>query len=137
VPVFSTISVDDQESTPVTHDFVREYIDGVIARWREKSASSSLGHWPLSLSVREPKPTQKEPHYAVTIKWAMPVVVTETINGVDHPIVARRFYSDHNLKLPASATEQECKNFAELTANLMDAALVRSVLENREHVFAG
>jgi hypothetical protein len=134
VAAFTTIQVDDKESTPVTHDFEPKFIDGVIARFVEKSASSSLGFMPLSISIREPnRQTQKDLHYTVRIQWAMPVTVDETINGVTVTKVDHVNYSDQTLKISASATEQERQNFAEMDANLRDQAGYRAVVEDLEY----
>jgi hypothetical protein len=72
--------------------------------------------------------------YRVKRSLTLPIVVEETINGVTVPKVARVFRAHVEYTIPADATEQERKNFAEVDANLSDNALWRSVVEDLENV---
>lgn len=131
MPAFATITVDDRESTPVAHAFTPRSDSNGVAEFRE-STGVPIGDSVLTISLRE-----TSGKYRARIKMAMPTVVTETINGVDYPKVARTAYADLTVTFADSSTLQERKNLIGMFANTLAASqtVPNGVLTSLEEVY--
>lgn len=113
MPVLQTTTLTDRESTPVTHTFVpRDLKDGkgVVVN----STGVPLGEERLSVSMKE-----ATTRYQGEVKLVLPVVQTETINGIDRPTVVRTNYVTLTVSWDKSSTQQERNN----AIGMMAAAL--------------
>jgi len=114
----ASISINDAESTPVSHTFTPEgagwdpKIGGIAAKWVDISATAAIGYWRLGLSFK--RPTGSEKNYRVNAKTTVPVL--ETLSGstlagiVAAPSVAYVLSSETKAVLPERSTLQARKN---------------------------
>ena len=130
----TTITVPDAATTPVNHTFVANKIDGDTARWNEKSASHASGYWTLALSLRDPAGSNGSRVYRSQLSLNVPVLVTEVINGVSVPKVAYTMRANVELILPQDSTLQNRKDLRKVLEGLIGNALVKSVVEDLDHV---
>lgn len=132
----STITLADGETTPVNHDFVPVRVDGDIASYLEKSNSAAIGWWPMQISLRAPVRSRNGASvYRCGLKLTIPVVQTETINGVDVPSVTRTLRANVELVLPTASTTQERDNLVTLVQNALGHAAFRDVAESLNNVY--
>lgn len=115
MPNLTTITVNDREATPVAHPFAPHSEKDGIAVFHE-SGSSLVGNKSLTISTRDTGSNVK-----VRVKFDLPVVQTETINGITADKVVRRSVADLVLTFPRSGTLQERKNLVGMLQNLLDA----------------
>lgn len=114
MPSFASITVNDGEDTPVSHTFLPSTIDPKtgVAKLKE-SDGTPIGDNIVTMSLRE-----TDQYYKGRLLLAMPVVVTETINGVNVPKVSRTAYADLNLSFDKTSTTQERDNVLILLSNM-------------------
>lgn len=132
MPALTSITVDDRESTPVSHTYNPTTPKGNVWNW-VNSDGVPIGDEQLSLSITK-TPSGK---YKVRWKLADPVVVTETINGVDRPSVERTAYAEIHFTFDEDSSAQERKNLVGKTYNLLASgqAFTTSVNEDLEGVY--
>lgn len=122
----------DRETTPVNHTFTPRDASGNIGIVQE-STGVKIGDKTYSISVR------KTPSglWKVTLKFVVPVVVTETINGVSVPKVARTSYVSCEWSFDKESTVQERKNVVGMFADSLDASqtIVNDALVNLNPVY--
>lgn len=116
MPQATSIVVNDRESTPVAHTFVPQGIQGQVAQFAE-AASVPIGQSRLTVSWRK-----AANRFKVRLLFVVPVVVTETINSVDRPSVARTSFAEVNLTFDETSTLQERKNTVGMLANVLAAS---------------
>lgn len=114
MPQATTITIDDREDTPVSHVFTPAGVnkDGV---WRfiNKSVEETIGR--ESITTRVTRGVRNRVRHVITV----PVMATETINGVDSPVVIRTGYVNIEFVTEPTASQQERENLAGLAANLL------------------
>jgi hypothetical protein len=127
----ASISIDDAETTPVTHTFTPLNIKNDVARWKE-SDGTPIGDNSLTISIRA-----TESKYKVRATLGMPVVVNETINGVTVPSVARTAYCNVEFTFDQKSSQQERKNIVELMSDVLacDNAVIASTLYDLEGIY--
>jgi hypothetical protein len=135
VGAITTITAADAAATPVNHDFLPSRVDGDIAKFNEKSASHASGYWPLTLSLREPTAQNGSRVYRSQVNLAIPVLVTETINGVAVPKVAYTLRFNGEFILPADSTTQNRKDLRKLVVGVLDNALTKDVIEGLNSIY--
>jgi hypothetical protein len=121
----ATIAVDDASAT--SHNFVPHSRENGITRFEEKSSSSALGFMPLGVSLRENGNGDVD---RFTLKFEMPVVQTETINGVDYPKVVRTLMAKVEYTLPTGSTLAERQDLNAFVRNLLASTDIKDVCEN-------
>lgn len=132
----TTITVADAAATPVDHDFIPKQIDGNVARYLEKSSSSPIGFWPLGVSLRETGGNNGNAKlYRARVTFDMPIVQTETIDGVDYPKLVRTYRASVDIAMPEDGTLQERKDFRKMLAEILDDSSVVDVLENLNNIY--
>lgn len=132
MPQISTLTLADGQSTPVNHDFVVDTIDGRVARWLEKTASSSNGWYPLSASLRPPTAGQKEKHSVFRLTLALPVVQTETVDGISRPVVVRTARANVELKLPETGDSDERADLVAFVVSALSHADIAAMITDLE-----
>jgi hypothetical protein len=65
----------------------------------------------------------------------MPVMATETINGIDVPKVLYTLRFTGDMILPADSTLQNRKDFRKLLVGILDNALVKSTIEDLDPIY--
>lgn len=132
MPQLQSLAVYDGEDTPILHTFVPENIDkNGVARLKE-SDGTPIGDNIVTVSLR-----RVDSKYKGRIVLAMPVVVTETINGVSVPRVARKAFADLNLSFDETSSVQERKNVLHILSNILGSGevLIASTFENLEGIY--
>jgi len=130
----TTIVVPDAAATPVNRTFVPSKIDGDTARWVEKSATHASGYWTYGLTLRDPQSSNGSRVYRAKLDVAVPVLVTEVINGVSIPKVAYTMRANCEFILPQDTTLQNRKDLKKIFVGLLNNAVATSVIEDLDHV---
>lgn len=103
---FTNLVLTDRKPTPVAHTFTtRDVVNGVATV--VESAGIPLGDSRVSLSMNR---TNGSNRYKPVMKFIVPVLQTETINGVSRPVVVRTAYAELQFNFDATSTEQERKD---------------------------
>lgn len=112
-----SFSVNDRATTPVAHTFTPRGAPTGMARFAE-AGPTAIGEKTLSVRWRD-----SETRRNVRLTFAVPVVVTETINGVNRVKVERTSFVDANFRFDTMATEQERKDTVGMFANMLAASV--------------
>ncbi len=131
----TTIVVPDAAATPVNHTFNPVRVNGDSAVMLEKSNASSLGYWPLTLTQRSPVAGSTEKTYRTKISLAIPVVYTETINGVGRPSLGYTLRANVEFVIPADATLQNRKDLRKVIVGILNDASTVSMVEAQENLY--
>lgn len=132
MPALTTLTVDDGAVTPVSHSFVPVGTDSNgVSRFRE-AGTTAVGDSIISVSLRDSSSDSK---VKARITLSRPVVVTETINGVDEAKLSRIAFADLNFSFDRKSTKQERDDQITLLRNLLAETNVVAVLEDREHFY--
>jgi hypothetical protein len=124
----ANIVLPDAAGTPVNHTFVFGKNDGDTVRWNEKTASFPSGYWPLSVSLRDPAGSNGSRVYRGGIDLAMPVSVTEVINGVSIPKVAYTLRAKVEFIFPADSSTQNRKDLLKILEKALAETQINGVL---------
>lgn len=104
MPQLQALTLTDRQASPVAHTFQPEGISQNVGSVVENK-DVPIGNPRYSLSLR-----QTEKAYKGTLKFAVPIVVNQTINGVSTPVVARTSYVNCEFEFAKTSTEQERKD---------------------------
>jgi hypothetical protein len=113
MPAIKSLTVNDGESTPVAHTFEPRTADSGVAVFRE-IGSTWIGDNTLTILTKEAKTNVK-----VRIVIGMPVVQTETINGIDSPKAVRSAYAATEFTFDKSSSAGERANLRTILGNLL------------------
>lgn len=126
MPAAAPIVVNDRKATPVAHTFAPRGIQPGSALFVE-TASVPIGE--ATLTIRTRISAEK---YHARLTMAVPVLVTETINGVSVPKVHRVSMADVNFRFENTSTLQERQDIVGMFANALAASqtvVMKSVCE--------
>jgi len=133
MPNLQNLVLKDRAATPVNHTFTPRGIssDGVASV--AESSGVPIGNNTYSISLR----TTPDGRYKGTAKLAVPIVQTQTINGISTPVVVRVARATLTLDYDKASTTQERKDIVGMLADSLDPAktLVNSVLVDLEGVY--
>lgn len=132
MPQIQNLVLTDRAGTPVNHTFVpRDVRDGVGTVI--ESTGVPIGNSRYSVSLRK-TPTGK---YKAVLQLAVPIVQTETINGVSTPKVVRSGFASAEFTFDEASTLQERKDVVGMFMSSLDSAkaLVDSVVTKLEGVY--
>jgi len=104
MPQLQTLSLTDRQSTPVVHAFIPESINQNVGSVVENK-DVPIGNPRFTVSLR-----QTARSYKANLKFSVPVVVTQTVNGVNTPVVARTSYVNCEFEFDKTSSEQERKD---------------------------
>lgn len=115
MPSFASITLQDRESSPADHVFnpVATGEQGVAVF--QTDADTPAGAERLTHSVKRMANGQ----YRVRVTMNVPVVVTETVNGVSNPVNQRFSRSTHDFYFDENSTLQERKNHVGMIYDLL------------------
>jgi hypothetical protein len=136
VPAIAQLLLTDSESTQ--HAFDPKKIDGDVAYWVERTLTDvPVGFETLSMKLRQPPAnTGGGPaYYKFVMDLQVPVVVTETVNGVDNPVVARSARAKVELLLPAGSSSEERGIVRSLVASAMTHATCQGLVDDLSNVY--
>lgn len=118
MPAFASFAVNDRAATPVAHTFAPRSKDPVPT-WCE-AGSMPAGERKFTLFSR--KSGEK---YRITLRLSNPTVVTEVINGVSVPKVARTQYAETTFTFTSDSTLQERKDTVGMHMNAFGASVIQ------------
>lgn len=95
----------DRAGTPVNHTFVPLNIDANGVGVVEETSGVPIGSPRYTVQCRK-----VNGRYKVTLKMSVPVVQTQTINGVSTPVVVRTAYVDCVFTYASTSSVQERKD---------------------------
>lgn len=113
MPALQNVVLKDRATTPVDHTFTPRDVTGGVGVVEESSGGIPAGSNRLSVSSRR-LPSGK---YKAEVRLTIPVVVTETINGVAVPTVARTSYANATFTFDSTSTETERNNVVGMFAD--------------------
>lgn len=132
MPQLQSIVLTDRASTPVAHTFTPRDIDangvGVVV----ESSGVPIGENRLTVSVK--KRTTK---FECQVRLTLPVVVTETVNGIASPVIVRTAQANLTVFFDEKSTEQERKDAIGMLASALETSktLVNDTLVKLEGVY--
>jgi len=131
MPQLQTLVLNDRENTPVAHTFVPRSIKGDVGMV-VNTTGVPVGEKRFTLSL-----VRNQTRIKCRLTLVVPVVVTETVNGVSTPKVVRENIVDATFSFSVSSTEQERKNLVGMFMNSLDPskALVNDTLVKTEGVY--
>lgn len=133
MPALQSLVVTDRQATPVNHTFVPDgEKDGVYFVAIADSSGIAISKKRLGLSKRETADRTR-----VTEKWRFPTIVTETINGVASPVVARIAHIDATFTFEKTHTEQERKDVVGMfySAHAVGKVLIEDTIVKDQNIW--
>lgn len=101
MPQLQSLAIVDRAATPVTHTFLpRDIVNGVATVI--ESNGVPIGDNRIEVLLKK-----VGTRYKGEVRLSMPVVQTETINGVSRPTVVRTNYANVVVSFDERSTEQE------------------------------
>lgn len=108
-----------------TLTFTRVDLNGSTVRYQVRDPLKPAIEWPtVECNLRNPVPGSANPVYKVRVKVTMPIVVTETINGVATPKKVRTYVDEFTRMLPASGLNAERIDFDTIARNVLASATI-------------
>jgi hypothetical protein len=128
----SVVLTDRTPVTPVDLTFVPRDIDAKGVGTVIKAAGTPIGEKRLTVSMKK-----SGARYQGEVRLALPVVATETINGVDRPVVIRTAFVTLTATFDEKSTEQERTDAVGLMASALGTGkvLVNDALVKLEGVY--
>lgn len=118
MPALQNLVVNDRAATPVAHTFTpRDFINGVATV--VESTGVPIGEKRYSISTRRVNGRIKN-----RVVFAVPVVQTETINGISKPRVVREAIVDATFSFASDSSEQERADAVGMFADSLATAKV-------------
>lgn len=132
MPQLQSLVLTDRAATPVDHTFVPLGITNGMAEVVE-SSGVPIGNNSVKVALNK-TPAGR---YKAVLKLVFPVVQTQTINGVDTPVVVRTSYINMDFTFEATSTLQERKDAIGMAASALGASktLVNDTLTKLEGVY--
>lgn len=129
----TALVVSDRAATPVAHTFTPDGDDtNGVAVFVEKTGLA-IGDKKATLSLR-----RSNDKIRPSIRFAIPVVVTQTINGVSQSVVDRTAYAELNFTFDAGSTPQERKDIVGFLYNSLaptGQTMVNDMIVNYENIW--
>lgn len=134
MPVLQTVVLTDRATTPVAHTFAP--IGGPRSNGVATVAKSMDG---TPVSERKLSISQRQVNGKVKTRMllAVPVVQTETINGISTPKIVREAWVDCTFTFSRNSSEQERKDVVGMFASALEPAkvLVNDTLVKAEGIW--
>jgi hypothetical protein len=133
MPSMANVILTDRAGTPVNHTFTPQGSEGDSGGRYAKAAASSLGDYVFKINPRQTPGGRRK----VDLALSLPVLVTETINGVNSYAVARTSRASASFDFPPDATLQERKDIVGMLYTALATATTQcdSVLTVGENVW--
>lgn len=131
MPAITNLILTDRATTPVNHTFVPEGIPNGVATLVE-SDGVKVGDKKFTIAKRKNANRRK-----VHLRMVVPVVATETINGISEPKVVRTAYANIDFNFDVRSTRQERDDLVGMlyTALADGAAMVDKAVVDLEDVY--
>ncbi len=127
----TSLVLKDREATPVSHTFTPQEIRDNVAIL-VNSNGVPVGNERVGVSLR-----YTGNRYKAVLTLTAPTVVTETVNGVASPTVARTAYAEVHFSFPNTSTLQERKNVVGMTADALSSnqAMLNALFTELQNVY--
>lgn len=112
----SNLVINDRAATPVAHTYSPDGDDTNGVHLFSEKTGVPAGNPRFTAGLR-----QSNGKYRPTLRLTLPVVQTQTINGVSAPVIVRTAYAEVNFTFDALSTDQERKDCVGLMANALAA----------------
>lgn len=116
MPQLQPLVLADRKTTPVNHNFIPRDIVGGVASLHE-STGVPLGDSRFTVSVTRAKESGR---FKARLTLAVPIVVTETVNGITNPKIVRTSYADITFAFDQTSTEDERKDLVGMTLSALN-----------------
>ena len=113
----TNLVINDRAATPVAHTYTPDGDDTNGVHLFSEKTGVPAGNPRFTASIRN-----SNGKYRPTLKLTLPVVQTQTINGVSTPVVVRTSYVELNATFDSLSTDQERKDAIGLMVNAMAAS---------------
>jgi hypothetical protein len=113
----TNLVVNDRAATPVAHTFSPDGDDANKVHVYSEKTSVPAGNPRFTASLRK-----SGGKYRPQLRFQLPVVQTQVINGVSSPVVVRTAFVELNATFDELSTDQERKDAIGLMANTLAAA---------------
>lgn len=132
MPQLANLVLKDGAATPVNHTYAPRDITNGIATLEESNGVPIANNRIAVALTRTPQGRHK-----ATLKGTFPVVQTQTINGVDSPVIVRSAYFDLTFSFSDTSTEQERKDVIALLASALksDATVSYDMIAKLQAVY--
>lgn len=133
MPQLQNLVLTDRAGTPVNHTFTPESINpktGVASV--VKSSGVPVGDRRFSISTRKSAERRR-----VSMRLVYPIVATQTVNGVDTPVVVRTAYANVDFNFDKHSTTQERKDTIAMVESSLGASktLVNGAVVDLEGIY--
>jgi hypothetical protein len=115
MPQLQTLILTDRAATPVAHTFTPLNIKDGLGTVVE-STGVPIGNNRVQVALNQTTTGR----YKVVIKFAFPIVQTQTINGVSTPTVVRTSFTDLTFTFDSTSTLQERKDVVGMVQSALD-----------------
>lgn len=113
----STITLNDRAGTPVAHAFTPDGDDANGVHIFTEKTGIPAANRRLTVGLRF-----SGDKYRPTIRFQLPVVQTQTLNGIDSPVTVRTAIAEVNFTFDKTSLPQERKDAVGFMANVLLAA---------------
>lgn len=113
----ANLVINDRAATPVAHTYTPDGDDANGVHLFSEKGSVPAGNAKYSISLRN-----TGGRYRASIRLAVPVVQTQTINGVSSPVVVRTAYAEVSTSFDPLSSTQERADCIGLMVNSLAAA---------------
>lgn len=128
----SLVLADRATPTPVNHTFTPVGINAQGVGEVANNSGVPVGSERVTISLKK-----SNTRYKGSVRLVLPVLVTETINGVSNPVVARVAFCNMDFSFDEKSTEQERKNAVGMAMAALDSSkvLVNDALIKLEGIY--
>lgn len=109
--------INDRAATPVAHTYTPDGDDANGVHVYSEKTTVPAGNPRFTASLRK-----SNGKYRPTLKITVPVVQTQTLNGIASPVVVRTAYAEVNFTFDGLSSEQERADIVGLLVNAMAAS---------------
>lgn len=131
MPQLQNVVLQDREATPVDHTFTPLDITSGVGTVVE-SSGVPVGQNRLTISQRT-----SNGKFRPSLRLSLPVVQTQTVNGVSTPVVVRTAYVEVNFTFDSTSSANERNNAVGLLASALDPSktLINDTIVNLQGVY--
>lgn len=131
MPQLANVILTDRAATPVNHTFTPADINGGVGLTVE-SSGVPVGDSRFTIGLKKTADKCK-PELRLTV----PVVQTQTVNGISTPVVVRTAYATISFNFDATSTTQERKDLVGMMQSALDSSktVINDVIVNLQGVF--
>jgi hypothetical protein len=131
MPAIQDLVLTDRAGTPVDHTFTPHGIPNGVAVV-VKTDGTPVGDWKFTVGTRKSAQRRR-----ISLRLSVPVVATETINGVNSPKVVRTAYANVDFNFDVNSTTQERDDLVGMLSSALDSGstLVDKTVVDLEEVY--